>query len=131
MLLNGPVVSVCGKCHSDTVELQKLSIENPKNKKLCEPIKTGNCVVCHSPHSSDNELLMVKSSTIDLCAECHKWETHSTHPIGKKIIDQRNKNITLDCLSCHKACGTDNYPSMLHFENTYEMCVQCHLDRRR
>ena len=130
-LLKGPEVSVCGTCHSDTVELQKLSIDNPKNKKWCEPVRKGTCTTCHSPHSSDNELLMVKSSIIDLCAECHKWETHSTHPIGEKIIDKRNKNLTLDCLSCHKSCGTENNPAMMYFETTYEMCVQCHLDRKR
>jgi len=131
MLLKGPLVSVCGACHADTIELQKLSIDNPKNENLCKPVKAGNCIVCHAPHSSDNELLMVKSSSVDLCSECHQWQTHSTHPIGEKIIDKRNKNLTLDCYSCHRSCGTGNYPRMMHYENTYEMCVQCHLERRR
>ncbi|MCJ7540358.1 MAG: cytochrome c3 family protein [Desulfobacterales bacterium] len=129
MLLKGPVVSVCGRCHSDTVELQKLSIDSPENKKLCEPVKTGNCIICHSPHSSDNVLRMVKSSGMELCGECHEWQTHSTHPIGEKIIDQRNKNLTLDCYSCHSGCGTENNPFLLHFETTHEVCIQCHLER--
>ena len=130
-LLKGPIVNVCGSCHADTIELQKLSINNPKNKGLCEPVKTGNCITCHAPHAADNNLLMAQSSTTELCGKCHEWQTHSTHPIGDKIIDQRNKNLTVDCLSCHKSCGTGNNPGMMHFENTYEMCVQCHLDRRR
>jgi len=131
MLLKRPVGKVCGACHIDTIELQKLSIDNPKNEDLCKPVKTGNCIVCHAPHSSDNELLMVKSTSMVLCGECHEWQTHSTHPIGEKIIDQRDKNLTVDCYSCHRSCGTGNNPKMMHYENTYEMCVQCHLERRR
>lgn len=131
-LLNGPFETVCGKCHSDTVELQEWSKRNPKNKKLCEPVKSGNCVVCHSPHASNYPLLFEKpTSNENFCGRCHEWEKHSTHPIGDKIIDQRNKNLTLDCMSCHNACGTQNRPMMLHFQTTSELCIQCHTDRKR
>jgi len=131
-LLKGPVGTVCGTCHADTLGLQKLSINNPKNKKLCEPVKTGNCTACHSPHSTDNALLFARTPVnAELCGKCHEWQTHSTHPIGEKVIDQRNKNLSLDCLSCHRACGTGNKPAMLHFETTYELCIQCHVDRKR
>jgi len=131
-LLKGPEVKVCGQCHADTVELQKWSISNPKNEKLCEPVKQGDCTVCHSPHASDNVLLIrEKDITFELCGRCHKWETHSTHPIGEKIVDPRDKNLTVECLSCHKACGTGNNPAMLNFSTTYELCVQCHPERRR
>lgn len=131
-LLKGSIVDVCGKCHSDTVKLQEWSINNPKNKKLCEPVKTGNCISCHSPHASDNVLLITQPSiTADLCGRCHEWQTHSTHPIGEKVIDPRDKNLTMGCLSCHKACGTGNKPDMLTFDTTYELCIQCHPERRR
>jgi predicted CXXCH cytochrome family protein len=131
-LLQGPIVNVCGRCHSDTVELQEWSINNPKNDRLCEPVKTGNCITCHSPHASDNVLLITqKSISVDLCGRCHEWLTHSTHPIGEKVIDQRDKNLTVECLSCHRACGTGNKPNMLPFNTTYELCIQCHIERRR
>ena len=131
-LLEGPVVEVCGRCHGDTVQLQEWSIKNKDNEKLCEPVKTGNCVVCHSPHAADKVLLFTQES-IDsgLCGRCHEWETHSTHPIGDKVVDQRDRNLTLNCLSCHKACGTANHKSMLTFSTTYELCIQCHVERRR
>lgn len=129
MLLKGSVSSVCGACHSDTIELQKQSIENPENKMLCEPVKTGNCVTCHSPHSSDSVLLMVKPTGFELCGTCHEWQTHSTHPIGEKITDTRNKNLALDCYSCHNGCGTKNKPFMLHYGTTHEVCIQCHIER--
>ena len=131
-LLKAPITDVCGKCHSDTVELQEWSRANPKNKKLCEPVKAGNCVVCHSPHAADYPISMnTKSISSELCGRCHEWQTHSTHPIGEKVIDQRNKNLSLDCLSGHNGCGTQNHPVMLHFPTTYDLCINCHTDRKR
>lgn len=131
-LLKGPIVNVCGNCHADTVELQEWSIKNPKNEKLCEPVKTGNCVACHSPHAANKVLLVSENSiSVDICGRCHEWDTHSTHPIGEKFVDLRDKNLTVTCLSCHRACGTANKPNMLTFDTTYELCIQCHVDRRR
>ena len=123
----------CGKCHEDTVKLQQWSINNPKNKNLCEPVKTGSCTTCHAPHAADSTLLLPQPSLIgnQICGKCHKWETHSTHPIGAKVIDPRDKNLTVECLSCHKACGTANKPNMMPFETTYDLCIQCHPERRR
>ena len=131
-LLAGSVRDTCGKCHADTVELQQWSIKNPKNQGLCEPVRTGNCVTCHAPHAADNVLLIrQKDISTGLCGECHQWETHSTHPIGKKVVDPRDKNLTVECLSCHKACGTGNKPNMMPFETTYDLCIQCHPERRK
>ncbi len=132
MLLTASIINLCGKCHSDTIELQEISKNNPKNPNLCKPVKEGNCIICHSPHSADNILLISQQSiSYDLCGSCHKHETHSTHPIGEKVIDQRNKNLTVDCLSCHKACGTGNKPVMMHFETITETCIQCHKEFER
>jgi predicted CXXCH cytochrome family protein len=129
-LLKGSIVKVCGQCHSDTIEQQKLINNTQEKEELCEPIKKGNCISCHSPHASDNVLLIDKPSlSFDLCGECHEWLTHSTHPIGDKVVDQRNKNVTLSCLSCHKMHGTN--PKMLHFGTTYEVCIQCHIEIKR
>jgi DmsE family decaheme c-type cytochrome len=131
-LLKGDPKSVCGKCHGDTAELQEWSKSNPKNEKLCEPVKSGNCIACHSPHAADNILLVAQPSmSLDVCGKCHEWQRHSTHPIGEKVFDQRNRNLTLDCMSCHRGCGTGNKPMMLHYDTTYELCIQCHIERRR
>jgi predicted CXXCH cytochrome family protein len=131
-LLKGDLKSVCGKCHGDTAELQEWSKSNPKNDKLCEPVKSGNCIACHSPHAADNILLVAQPSmSFDVCGKCHEWQRHSTHPIGEKVFDQRNKNLALDCMSCHRGCGTGNKPMMLHYDTTYELCIQCHIERRR
>ena len=131
-LLAGTVNDVCGKCHSDTVELQQISRDNPKNTKLCKPIKEGDCVSCHSPHSSDHMLLTEEPSmSFDICNKCHDWKTHSSHPVGEKIIDPRNRNLQVDCISCHRACGTGNKPAMSQFETVTETCIQCHRELER
>ena len=131
-LVKGSTSQVCGACHADTVELQAWSRADPENKHLCEPVKKGNCVVCHDPHASNNVLLMRKEDvSADLCGGCHEWQKHSSHPLGSKVVDQRNPNITVECVSCHKGCGTENNPVMMHYPTTYEMCVQCHTDRKR
>lgn len=131
-LVSGTILSVCGECHKDTVELQQISINNPDNKNLCEPVRKGNCIDCHSPHSSDSVLLIAEESvSFGTCDKCHEWQTHSTHPIGEKVIDPRNSNLIVDCLSCHRACGTGNKRAMMHYDNTYILCIQCHESYRR
>ncbi|RJQ49026.1 MAG: cytochrome C [Nitrospiraceae bacterium] len=131
-LLMGSVNAVCGACHSDTVKLQQISIDNPRNATLCKPVKEGDCIACHSPHSSDYLLLIANPSwSFDVCNKCHEWKSHSTHPIGEKIIDPRNRNLSVGCISCHRACGTGNKPAMSQFENVTETCIQCHRELER
>jgi predicted CXXCH cytochrome family protein len=130
-LLPAKAAVTCGKCHADTVELQKRSIDNPDFPNFCEPVKKGDCTVCHSPHSAERPLMFKSASSIEWCGECHEWQAHSSHPIGEKVIDPRNRNLATDCLSCHRGCGTSNYPNMLDFPTTYDLCVSCHVERRR
>src|SRR4030066_1194997 len=61
-LVTDSIINLCGECHSDTVTLQEISKNNPENQNLCKPIKEGNCIACHSPHTSDNVLLTPKPS---------------------------------------------------------------------
>jgi predicted CXXCH cytochrome family protein len=130
-LLSQPTGQVCGKCHQDTVALQQLTIRNPENEGICEPVKKGECTACHSPHSADQPLLFDSRSSIERCGECHEWQAHSSHPIGAEVIDPRNGNLTMDCLSCHRGCGTVDNPVMLDFPTIYDLCVSCHEERRR
>jgi predicted CXXCH cytochrome family protein len=123
-LLKQPMLVVCGECHADTVARQERSeAEHP-------PIAEGECGECHAPHGSDNLFILNEASSLDLCGECHEWQTHSSHPIGEEIVDPRNENVTLECLSCHRSHGTE-YKHLMYFETTDEQCVQCHLEYRR
>ena len=123
-LLKEPMLDLCGNCHADTVARQERSpTEHP-------PIAEGECTECHSPHSSDNLFLAIESTNVELCEACHEWQTHSTHPIGEKIVDPRNQNVTVQCLSCHRTHGTE-YEHFIYFDTTNEMCVQCHDEYKR
>ncbi len=122
-LLKASAKALCGTCHADTIERQEKSLAKHK------PIEEGLCTKCHSPHSSNNVFLL-DNATIDLCGSCHDWQKHTTHPIGTKIVDPRNRNLSLDCLSCHRSHGTDQ-KVFAYFDPKMELCVQCHVELKR
>jgi predicted CXXCH cytochrome family protein len=118
-LLKGPQLVLCGQCHQDTVEKQKKSlVKHP-------PVEEGNCTACHRPHSSNNAFLMDNASMFDICGTCHEWQRHSTHPIGEKVIDKRNRNLGMDCTSCHSSHGSE-HKRFAHYDLKMDLCVQCH-----
>jgi predicted CXXCH cytochrome family protein len=123
-LLNGPMITVCGQCHADTIRRQE---QSPTKH---EPVRDGECMVCHSPHASDVPLLLTDPSVNDLCGNCHGWGKHSSHPIGAKFRDMRNRNLDVNCLSCHRSHGTQ-YKKMIPFTTSTELCVQCHEEQKR
>ena len=123
-LLREPMITLCGKCHPDTIERQE------RSQTKHSPIQSGTCTVCHSPHAGDRVFLLQKPSVIELCGTCHDYQKHSTHPIGEKVVDPRNKNLTLDCLSCHRSHGTEN-KHMLFYGTITELCTQCHAQYKR
>ena len=123
-LLKAPMLTLCGSCHNDTIQRQEKSVTKH------EPIKEGVCTACHEPHSSPNLLLSKESSEVVLCGTCHDWQKHSTHPLGEKVIDRRNKNLSVQCLSCHRSHGTE-YKNMLPFTAVSDLCVQCHFEYKR
>jgi DmsE family decaheme c-type cytochrome len=123
-LLKAPPIQLCGTCHADTIQRQEKSVTKH------QPIKDGMCMTCHQPHASDNVLLLANASIVDLCGSCHDYMKHSTHPIGEKIIDKRNKNLIVTCLSCHRAHGTE-FKKMIPFGTIPELCTQCHVEYQR
>ncbi len=123
-LLKAPMKQVCGDCHADTLARQDRSASKH------QPVNDGECMICHSPHASDNLFLSRQESTIESCGDCHDWQAHSTHPIGAEVIDPRNQNIELDCLSCHRTHGTE-YKHFIYYPDIQSLCVQCHTKYRR
>jgi predicted CXXCH cytochrome family protein len=118
-LLKAAQPQLCGTCHDDT--LKRNAAVGVKHAA----VEAGTCSACHSPHSSDTVLLADKPSIVALCTTCHDYSAHSAHPIGEKAVDPRNKNLRVDCLSCHKAHGTE-FKRMLRAETNVELCTQCH-----
>jgi predicted CXXCH cytochrome family protein len=123
-LLHDSQAALCGTCHGDTVERQERSLAKHK------PIQEGKCATCHMPHSSNNAFLLDNTSTINLCGTCHDWQKHSSHPIGEKVVDKRTRNLTLDCLSCHRSHGSE-FKSLAHYDLKMDICVQCHEQFKR
>ncbi len=118
-LLKKPMIEVCAQCHGDTVH--RLRTVETKHS----PVTEGMCTSCHSPHAANQVLLLKDPSVIDLCASCHDWQKHSSHPIGADYTDPRNKNLAVNCLSCHRSHGTP-YGKMMHAPSQTEMCTTCH-----
>ena len=123
-LLKDKMLVVCGQCHADTLARQE------RSQTKHQPIHDGECTVCHSPHASDNIFLQKEASSIASCAQCHDWQTHSSHPLGDEVVDPRNRNLSLDCLSCHRTHGTE-YVKFLYYSDVQTLCVQCHTKYRR
>jgi predicted CXXCH cytochrome family protein len=122
-LLRGPLPSVCGKCHADTME------RFAKSPTKHQPVLEGNCAVCHEPHSSNFSYLGRKQS-IELCGSCHNWKAHTSHPIGDAAVDKRNSNLQVECLSCHRSHGTE-FKKMLIAKTPTDLCNECHKEHKR
>ncbi len=118
-----PLISLCGSCHDDTIDRQNRSVTKHA------PVADGYCTACHQPHAADSTFLLGQG-LIDLCGTCHDWQKHQSHPMGEKVRDKRNKNLSVVCLSCHSAHGTD-FKNMLLAPTVSEMCTQCHVEYRR
>ncbi|MGA2515215.1 MAG: cytochrome c3 family protein [Thermodesulfobacteriota bacterium] len=141
-LLRGDMNSLCGKCHIDTLESQKKLAEKEKQENAAakgrvvkgilthSPIQQGGCDACHSSHASDSDFLLKQPSVIKLCESCHDWSKHTNHPMGEKVIDPRNKNVTTQCLSCHISHGS-GYRYLIPFPTVTDLCNQCHKQYRR
>lgn len=141
-LLRADRKSLCSQCHSDTMATQVRLAEKEKQEKAAakgkalkgtfihEPVQDGSCDACHSPHASDTTSLLKQKSVVELCGSCHDWLKHTSHPMGGKVTDSRNKNLKMDCLSCHRAHGT-GYRYMITFPTPNDLCVQCHKQYRR
>jgi predicted CXXCH cytochrome family protein len=115
---------LCGGCHRDAIRRQQASlVKHP-------PVAEGECATCHDPHASDATFLLAGKDEFEVCGTCHDWKAHSAHPIGEKVVDPRNRNLTLQCTSCHRTHGTPN-AHMAHADPKQELCVQCHTSLTR
>ena len=123
-LLKEPEKTLCNSCHQDTARRQETSVTKHK------PIQDGECTKCHQPHSSNLVSLIDNTDTINLCNTCHAGMQHSSHPIGDNVIDPRNKNLSVDCLSCHRSHGTE-FKYFTYFNPKIDLCVQCHVGFKR
>lgn len=118
-LLVEPTTLLCGECHA--AALDQLASAATRHG----PVADGDCSACHEPHAADNVFLLATADVATLCGECHDWGAHSSHPLGPEVVDQRNPNLTVDCLSCHRPHGSA-HKALAHLDPGGPLCVQCH-----
>jgi predicted CXXCH cytochrome family protein len=83
-----PKEELCLKCHTF-----------PSPRRQHGPVVSGGCLVCHDPHSSSNQYLLVAEAK-DFCMYCHEKNDIFSH--------EAHRSSDTACTVCHNAHGSDN-----------------------
>ncbi len=94
----------CSKCHESKYS-QKLRYEKSKLCISCHdkflrdvefihaPVVSGDCLLCHNPHKSSSQFLLVETGPV-LCYTCHD-------PLELSKTTQHDSGGYSDCTTCH------------------------------
>lgn len=132
MKLTAQVPDLCYMCHEGI----------NSGSHIHSPVSNGECVKCHSPHSSEYKSLLIKEPKA-LCLSCHnktyKSETGTTENIKRLIENSANIHGIIDldgCLPCHKPHSSESssllkasYPDRPYTygnKDDYSLCFDCH-----
>lgn len=118
-LLREPMKPLCGSCHGDVLRRAE------RSKTKHPPVEEGACATCHAPHAGEEPFLLSQPSLEGVCETCHDWKAHSSHPIGDRVVDPRNRNLRVDCASCHRSHGTP-HEHLTHLDSKRPLCLECH-----
>ncbi len=97
---------LCEACH-DTYDKENIH----------EPVEEGDCLICHSPHSSPNLMLLKSDTEQKLCEECHDSEMWNKTNLHAPLKDGK-------CTACHNPHQSDT--SSLLQVNPPQLCFECH-----
>jgi predicted CXXCH cytochrome family protein len=120
MIVTKGMPDACYDCH----EQRRAQVDS---SAVPHPV-AGDCLTCHSPHSTRNEHIL-KKDIYALCSSCHPEYTLN-HPVGHhpvrflKIANQGNKEIS--CVSCHQPHGSQNQSLLNVSGGRMMVCLQCH-----
>ena len=98
--------SLCFICHEDNTK-----------KYTHPPAEVGECLMCHSPHSSDNKGLLMSSPQATLCADCHDMSITEKQVKHKPVAEGT-------CSSCHDPHQSE-FSKLLKAEKS-QLCRDCH-----
>ena len=105
---------LCFACHSDVEEeVANASVQHAA-------IEVGECVDCHTPHSSKNKKLL-RSKGPAVCTTCHDDMEPGADHVAHGVIDW------FGCQSCHLPHGGDKEKLLRNTGN--DLCNSCHLLR--
>ena len=101
---------LCFECHDEPEASMKLHV----------PFSDGDCLTCHSPHSSKQENLLVYEEN-SICTECHDLENEDNQIIHAPVESSQ-------CNDCH----THHYSAnkALLIKESPELCFECHEDQK-
>jgi len=119
-------VEICVTCH---VEKQDLLEEN--DYKTHGIIFGKGCTICHEPHASDEEYMLLKPIN-ELCVSCHNRLAGLTkgHPVAGHPVkgprERRRDGRELTCVGCHDPHGTPNQFMLIKSKRGGILCRECH-----
>lgn len=132
-----PAEDACDNCHMETGNehpgdelgfdladempgLCFLCHEEFKGDMLHGPVEMGECLMCHSPHGSENpSVLMTKSP--DLCFDCH--DTKDIMESSPVVHGAANSGKS--CMNCHSPHASSE--PRLFIEEERKLCLSCHI----
>jgi len=82
-------------------------------------VKRGQCFVCHTPHASSREHLVLGGGA-DLCFKCHGDQARLIQGLPRV----HTPVLRGECVRCHAPHGSPN-PNMLVKKGT-ALCLACH-----
>ncbi|MFQ6078511.1 MAG: cytochrome c3 family protein [Thermodesulfobacteriota bacterium] len=110
----------CLMCHSDKEE-ELVDVD------YVHPPAGEGCLLCHDPHGSRHESLVVMS-TNRICAYCHEEMAETPHPVSGHPLggspDPSRPGRELTCASCHNPHASE-YEYLLTAPEI-SLCAECH-----
>ena len=85
-----PLAELCVGCHSD----RQPSAAKSRGLWQHGPVANQQCTVCHSPHKSGRQYMLLADSNVAMCGQCHSSSDLRHTP-------QHTDNPAAECNSCH------------------------------
>ncbi len=124
-----PYKELCLSCHN---KLDPEIVDQIKKGTVKhDPVEKGECIICHTPHST-NHKKQLRKPLKEICFSCHqKMKELITGSIHKHGPIRTN-----DCAQCHLPHGSQNrkllrskfsekYADSFNMDN-YALCFNCH-----
>lgn len=86
--LTMPKQQLCASCHSQ----HSSSFAQGRGLRQHAPSAIGLCTVCHSPHQSLRQYMLLKADNVELCSGCHS-------PVA--LATTHTADLQQDCVECH------------------------------
>jgi len=124
-----PIKALCLNCHR---KLNPELVDQLENGKVQhEPVAKGECTVCHTPHTTNNQKLL-KEQVTDICYSCHQ----KMKELITSSIYKHGPVRTAGCAQCHEVHGSDhtkllraNFSTQYNIDfdlKNYDLCFSCH-----